>query len=150
LSAEQVPRLTSKWAFGFPDATSAWAQPSVVGGRLFVGSHNGTVYSLDARSGCIHWPYATQSSVRTGIMIGPRDGAIRAFLHSRRLDHLGIRHQSLIRDTQRRAAKRRIDVGAGPTIVGGMLYVNSGYGDHGGRPGNVMLAFEVPSRSPQN
>jgi polyvinyl alcohol dehydrogenase (cytochrome) len=32
---------------------------------------------------------------------------------------------------------------AGATIVGGMLYVNSGYGDHGGRPGNVLLAFGV-------
>ena len=32
---------------------------------------------------------------------------------------------------------------AGPTVAGGMLYVNSGYGDHGGRPGNVLLAFEV-------
>jgi polyvinyl alcohol dehydrogenase (cytochrome) len=33
--------------------------------------------------------------------------------------------------------------GPGPTIVGGMLYLNSGYGDHLGRPGNVLLAFEV-------
>lgn len=31
----------------------------------------------------------------------------------------------------------------GPAIAGGMLYVNSGCGDHGGRPGNVLLAFEV-------
>ena len=34
--------------------------------------------------------------------------------------------------------------GPGPTIAGGMLYLNSGYGDHLGRPGNVLLAFEVP------
>ena len=33
--------------------------------------------------------------------------------------------------------------GPGPTVVGGMLYLNSGYGDHLGRPGNVLLAFEV-------
>jgi polyvinyl alcohol dehydrogenase (cytochrome) len=32
--------------------------------------------------------------------------------------------------------------GPGPTVAGGMLYLNSGYGDHGGRPGNVLLAFE--------
>jgi hypothetical protein len=31
----------------------------------------------------------------------------------------------------------------GPAVVGGMVYVSSGYGDHGGRPGNVLLAFEV-------
>jgi polyvinyl alcohol dehydrogenase (cytochrome) len=34
--------------------------------------------------------------------------------------------------------------GPGPTIAGGMLYLNAGYGDHLGRPGNVLLAFEVP------
>lgn len=74
LTADQVPRLALKWALGFPDATSAWAQPTVIAGRLFVGSHNGTVYSLDAKSGCIHWAFSAQSSVRTGVMIGPRGG----------------------------------------------------------------------------
>ena len=31
--------------------------------------------------------------------------------------------------------------GAGPVIVGGMLFVNSGYPRNGGMPGNVLLAF---------
>ena len=38
LNPALLPRLKLKWAFGFPDATSAWAQPTVVGGWLFVGS----------------------------------------------------------------------------------------------------------------
>ena len=29
----------------------------------------------------------------------------------------------------------------GPTVAGGMLFVNSGYGALGGMPGNVLLAF---------
>jgi polyvinyl alcohol dehydrogenase (cytochrome) len=33
--------------------------------------------------------------------------------------------------------------GPGPTIAGDMLYVNSGYGQWGGLPGNVLLAFSV-------
>jgi polyvinyl alcohol dehydrogenase (cytochrome) len=33
--------------------------------------------------------------------------------------------------------------GPGPTVAGGMLYLNAGYGDHLGRAGNVLLAFEV-------
>ena len=33
--------------------------------------------------------------------------------------------------------------GPGPVIAEGMLYVNSGYGQFGGMPGNVLLAFEV-------
>jgi polyvinyl alcohol dehydrogenase (cytochrome) len=31
--------------------------------------------------------------------------------------------------------------GPGPAIAGGMVFVNSGYGALGGRPGNVLLAF---------
>lgn len=33
--------------------------------------------------------------------------------------------------------------GPGPVIAGGMLYVSSGYGQFGGMPGNVLLAFSV-------
>jgi polyvinyl alcohol dehydrogenase (cytochrome) len=33
--------------------------------------------------------------------------------------------------------------GPGPTVVGGMLFVNSGYGILGQMPGNVLLAFSV-------
>ena len=36
--------------------------------------------------------------------------------------------------------------GPGPVVVGGMLYVNSGYGQFGGMPGNVLLAFSVDGR----
>jgi polyvinyl alcohol dehydrogenase (cytochrome) len=32
---------------------------------------------------------------------------------------------------------------AGPVVAGGMVYVSSGYGAFGGRPGNVLLAFAV-------
>ena len=72
LTAEQVPRLHLKWAFGFPDATSAWSQPTIVGGRLYVGSQNGTVYALDAASGCVVWTFAAQGGVRSSISIGRR------------------------------------------------------------------------------
>ena len=36
--------------------------------------------------------------------------------------------------------------GPGPVVVGGMLYVNSGYGFFGGMPGNVLLAFSVDGK----
>jgi polyvinyl alcohol dehydrogenase (cytochrome) len=32
---------------------------------------------------------------------------------------------------------------AGPTIAGGMVFVNSGYGLYGGQPGNVLAAFAL-------
>jgi polyvinyl alcohol dehydrogenase (cytochrome) len=78
LSAEQVPRLHLKWAFGFPDATSAWAQPTIAAGRLYVGSQNGNVYSLDAATGCTIWTFAAQGGVRGSVSIGRARTAARA------------------------------------------------------------------------
>src|SRR5262249_43463639 len=51
LAAAQVPALKVKWAFGFPGVRQAYGQPTIVGGRIFVGSAGRKVYSLDARSG---------------------------------------------------------------------------------------------------
>jgi polyvinyl alcohol dehydrogenase (cytochrome) len=69
LSAADVPRLKLKWAFGFPGDTRAVAQPAIVGGRVFVGSHGGFVYSLDLETGCTHWRYEAGSIARTGIEV---------------------------------------------------------------------------------
>lgn len=69
LKAEDVPQLKLKWAFGFPDDTQAAAQPTIVGGRIFVGSNGGTVYSLDASTGCVYWSYDAGGIVRTAISI---------------------------------------------------------------------------------
>src|SRR5262245_55025967 len=70
LTAADVPKLTLKWAFGFPNATSAFSLPTVAGGRLFVGSQSGAVYSLDARTGCVIWTYQAAAAVRTAIVLG--------------------------------------------------------------------------------
>ena len=51
LTAADAPKLALKWAFGFPMGNSAYGQPSVVGGRVFVGSDTGFIYSIDAASG---------------------------------------------------------------------------------------------------
>ena len=59
-----TPKLALKWAFGFPNGNSAYAQPTVAGGRVFVGAQNGTVYSLDAKTGCTYWTYVAGAGVR--------------------------------------------------------------------------------------
>jgi outer membrane protein assembly factor BamB len=50
LDLSDAARLKLKWAFGFPGARRAVAQPTVFGGRVFVGSQNGKLYSLDAKA----------------------------------------------------------------------------------------------------
>lgn len=74
LSSDQVPHLKLKWAFGFPSATAMWGQPTVVGGRVFVGVDTGYVYSLDAGSGCVYWSFRAKAGVRNAISIGPVKG----------------------------------------------------------------------------
>jgi len=77
ITAANVPNLKLKWAFGFPNGNSAYGQPTVASGRVFVGADTGFVYSLDASSGCIQWSFRANAGVRTAISIGPggRNGA---------------------------------------------------------------------------
>ena len=70
LTAEQVPKLKLKWAFGFANDIMAYAQPTIVGGRLYVGSARGKVYALDAKTGCTYWSFRAESAVRSAITIG--------------------------------------------------------------------------------
>ncbi|MFN7922413.1 MAG: PQQ-binding-like beta-propeller repeat protein [Bryobacteraceae bacterium] len=79
LRSEDVPRLKLKWAFGLPDSSSLRSQPALSGGRLFVGGQNGTVFALDAATGCTHWETQLAGSVRSGIAVATVSGRSLAF-----------------------------------------------------------------------
>jgi polyvinyl alcohol dehydrogenase (cytochrome) len=66
----QVPQLKLKWAFGFPGVSASGSQVTVVGSRAFVGSRNGVVYALDARTGCIVWAFEADAGVRSSPVVG--------------------------------------------------------------------------------
>ncbi len=70
LTPQQVPSLKLAWAFGFPGASVVYGQPSVAGGRVFLGLDTGYVYALDSATGCVHWSYAAQAGVRSAISVG--------------------------------------------------------------------------------
>ncbi|MCP3477569.1 PQQ-binding-like beta-propeller repeat protein [Bradyrhizobium sp. CCGUVB1N3] len=74
LTAEQVPHLTLKWAYAFPGASLAFAQPTVAGGLLFVGGADRKVRALDAKSGCTVWTFAPDLAVRAAISFGQVPG----------------------------------------------------------------------------
>ncbi len=82
LSADQVRKLKLKWAFAFPGAIGAYSQPVVAGGRVFIGSPGGIVYSLDAATGCTYWSFEAGSGVRSAITIGPGGIAYFGDVHS--------------------------------------------------------------------
>jgi polyvinyl alcohol dehydrogenase (cytochrome) len=71
LTATEVPKLKLKWAFGLGGETDARSQPAVADGRMYFGTADGSVYSLDARSGCIHWTFRVDRDVRSAVVIGP-------------------------------------------------------------------------------
>jgi polyvinyl alcohol dehydrogenase (cytochrome) len=75
LTAADVPQLKLKWAFGFPNGDTAFGQPTVAGGRIYVGSDIGYVYSLDATTGCVYWSFHAKSGVRTAPTVAAVKGA---------------------------------------------------------------------------
>ena len=70
LTAGDVPKLKLKWAFAFPGDLQSYAQSTIAGGRVFVGSWGGKVYSLSAATGCIHWFFDAGQGVRSAISVG--------------------------------------------------------------------------------
>ena len=126
LSAADVPRLRLKWAFGFPGVNRAFAQPTVVGGRLFVGSATGLVYSLSADTGCQHWSFKADTPVRTAISVGQAGSSGRwtAYFGDQIANVYAVDAV-----TGELLWKRRADeypgstMTAAPTLVAGSLYV---------------------------
>jgi polyvinyl alcohol dehydrogenase (cytochrome) len=71
IGPQNVAGLKLKWAFGIPNASSALGQPTIVAGRLFIGSGDGTVYALDALTGCTLWTYKAETTVRAAVTVAP-------------------------------------------------------------------------------
>jgi polyvinyl alcohol dehydrogenase (cytochrome) len=69
LKAADVPKLKVKWAFSYPGTKNA--QATVFGGRVWVASMAGRVYSLDAKSGCVYWRTDLRAGVRATMTVAP-------------------------------------------------------------------------------
>jgi polyvinyl alcohol dehydrogenase (cytochrome) len=71
LTIDQVQRLKLKWAFGFEGDVTAFAQPTVFDGQIFVGSAGGMVHALRADTGCLQWLFQARGPVRAAILVVP-------------------------------------------------------------------------------
>ncbi len=124
LRAADVGKLKLKSAFGFAYATQAYAQPAVVGGRIFVGSAGPKVFSLDAKSGCTYWVSETDGPVRTAISVGASGNGWSAYFG----DQHGNAY-AVDAETGKRLWKVRVDehasaqITGAPELVGDRLYV---------------------------
>ena len=92
-------------------------------------------------AGCTAAQSAAITVIPGAVFSGSFDGAIRA----RRLESSGEFDTNREFDTVNGVIDKGASIGgaAGPAVVGGMVYVSSGYSGPAGRAGNVLLAFEV-------
>jgi polyvinyl alcohol dehydrogenase (cytochrome) len=132
LSADAVPRLTLKWAFGFPGASAAYGQPSIAGNRLFVGSSDGTVYALAADTGCLHWTFKAEAQVRTAISIGTAGNMPAIYFGDQKAYAYAVNAM-----TGTPLWKTRVDehpaarITGAPTLANGRLYVPASSSEEG-------------------
>jgi polyvinyl alcohol dehydrogenase (cytochrome) len=68
LNLDQVPRLKLKWAFGFVGDVTAFAQPTVIDGQVFVGSAGGIIHAMRAENGCLQWVFQANGPVRSSLL----------------------------------------------------------------------------------
>lgn len=57
LAPAQIPNLKLKWAFGFRGDFIAFGALTIRSGTLFTGSASGTIYAMNAKTGCLHWTF---------------------------------------------------------------------------------------------
>ena len=67
IAAANVADLALKWSLAIPGATEMRSQPVAANGILFLGTANGNVLAIDQDSGCIHWRFAADSSIRSSL-----------------------------------------------------------------------------------
>ena len=138
ITGQDVSRLRLKWAFGFPGVTTAFGTPTVYGGRVFVGSADGTVYSLNARSGCIYWMYKANDGVRTAVIIGSDGktaffGDLHAYVHAVNVETGALLWKTHVEDHPEGA------ITGTPKLDGGRLYVPVSGGEEEVAAGNVAF-----------
>ena len=71
LSIDQVRGLKLKWAFGFDGDVTAFSQPTVIDGQIFVGSAGGVIHALRADTGCLQWTFQANGPVRSSVLSVP-------------------------------------------------------------------------------
>ena len=131
------------------DGSSRWYWDPKVGGGMFAfrirdGKRLWYVppVSCEGRSGCSPAQSAAVTVIPGVVFSAAFDGIVRAY-SSRDGEVIWqydtVREYETVNGVKGRGGA--ID-GPGPTVVNGMLYINSGYGRLNGAPGNVLLAFK--------
>ena len=138
LAAGDVPKLKLAWAFGIPGSLRAYGQPTVAGGRVFIGTGTRKIFSLDAARAAWFGCLTRTTGVRTAITIG-RAGQRWAALfgdQSGQAYAVDARSGELIWKTRVESYPGALITGA-PALYEGRLYVPVSSGEEilGAMPG---------------
>lgn len=113
LTAAQVPRLKVKWVHRYP-GRSAYGQPSIVSGRVYVTSSTGRVSALDTRTGCELWGHEAGVGVKSTVVVADiGDGRFAAIFG----DESAFAH-ALDAETGKPLWKTRLDTHALARVTG--------------------------------
>lgn len=128
LKAADAPRLKLKWALAY--AGSRTGQATVVGGRVFLTSASGAVYSLNAKTGCAYWRYDVPGGSRSSVVIGKLTSATGKARYAAYLTGWTERTAyALDAETGKLIWKRRVDdqqevqMTGSPVLHAGRLYI---------------------------
>jgi polyvinyl alcohol dehydrogenase (cytochrome) len=98
------------------------------------------------RSDCSPAQSAAVSAIPGVVFSGAVDGHLRAYSTGTGEILWDMNTAREYETVNGKAARGGSMDAAGPAIAGGMVFVNSGYGQWGGMPGNVLLAFSVSEK----
>jgi polyvinyl alcohol dehydrogenase (cytochrome) len=135
-----------------PGGTSMELDPAKGGGlfalRLQTGEQvwNAVPPGCGTRTNCSPAQSGAVSAIPGVVFSGSVDGHLRAYRSDTGeiiWDFDTAREYDAVNGVKARGGS--LD-GGGPAVAGGMIYVNSGYGNYGGMPGNVLLAFSVDGK----
>ncbi|HET9360598.1 MAG TPA: hypothetical protein VFO58_12670, partial [Vicinamibacterales bacterium] len=150
-----------EWGFATDGATAYVAlsnafekKPGEAGGLIALNVADGSrrwaappaADSCGGRPGCNTAQPAAVSSIPGVVFSGSLDGHFRAYDSSSGKVLLDVNTTDEYDTVNGVPARGGSLNGPGATIVGGMVFVNSGYSTIGFMPGNVLLAFSVDGK----
>jgi polyvinyl alcohol dehydrogenase (cytochrome) len=122
LTKASTPKLKLKWAFGFPGVTTAFGTPAVVDGRVYVGAADGSVYALEAATGCTYWIYSAAAGVRVSPIVS--DNRRSVYFGDLKGNVYAVSAANGVLQWKVRAADHPLSVITGsPKLEGNRLYV---------------------------
>src|SRR5204862_3890352 len=119
-----VPQCTLEWSCVFPGCSQAYGKPVIAAGRYFDGSDNGTVYALDADTGCMYWSFKAEGGVRGAPSVGRAGTRDAVYFGDLKANVFAVDAV-----TGQQIWKKRVDTHAfarvtgAPTLASGTLYV---------------------------